>query len=93
MEGIPKVWVYYDGLPRFPTFSRSHLSPEDGIGFEGQGFSGTVRRRSSVPPREKISVIVDVYSENRYYGFGELPQIIQQTQKQIKESLFDSCNE
>jgi hypothetical protein len=93
MEGITKVWVYYDGLPRFPTFSRSHLSPEDGIGFEGKGFSGTVRIRSSVPPREKISVIVDVYSENRYYGFGELPQIIQQTQKQIKESLFDSCNE
>ena len=101
MEDITKVWIYYDGLPRFPTFSRSHLSPEDGIEFEGEGFFGFVSIQDEpLPPPRNFPVNVNVYSNDGFlyrnfaiWGPRERLLRIQQINEQIKESLSDGCNE
>ena len=98
MDGITKVWIYYD---RLPGFGLSHLSPEDGIGFEGEGFFGSVSMRSSgLPSPRNFSVNVVVYSDDGFlyrhfaiWGPRERLLRIQQIKEQIKEGLSDSCNE
>ncbi len=84
MDGITKIWIYYDRL---------HGWDDDGIGFEGEGFYGSVSIQRTVPPPGNIYVNVVVYSENHYWGAGERLLIIRQIKQQIKELLFDRCNE
>jgi len=83
MDGITKVWTYYDRLDGWG---------DDGIGFEGEWFSGRVIIQHPGPSGYVPGNVV-VYSEGYYWGFGERPPIIKQINQQIKESLYDSCNE
>jgi hypothetical protein len=97
MNDITKVWIYYD---RAHSFGRSHLPPEDGIGFEGEGFFGSVLIED-VPYRSPRNFSVDVtvyavgwfvYRDVAPWGPDKRFLRIQKIKEKIKESLFDTCN-
>ena len=91
MDGITKIWIYYDRLRGFD---------DDGIGFEGEGFYGSVLIQDVPyrPPRNfEVNVVVYstgifVYRDVAPWGPDKRFLRIQQIKQQIKESLFDSCN-
>lgn len=91
MDIITKVSIAYDHLPHLPTFSRSHLSSEDGIEFEGDDFFGFVSQKFS---------IVKVFLEEGYFnrnfvpwGHAEKRLKIKNITQKIKETLYNSCVE
>jgi hypothetical protein len=85
MDVITKVWIYYDQLDASLTMSRS--TPEDGIGFEGEGFSGTI----SLPPPGHGLGIISVYSKGHYWGHEERLLKVRRITAKIEDSLFDRC--
>lgn len=96
LDGINKVWIYYDSLPLSPGFSRSHLSRKDGIGFEVEGFFGRLSIDRTAPPFERDFADVVVYAEELYWGFGDRSLVMQQVEEvkeKIKGALFAGCNE
>ncbi len=94
LDDIVKVWIFYDQTPIYHSKIHVSKSTVDGVGFEGEGFTGQVVFQPTVNSERSFADIY-IYTKDLYWGFRDKPKFVAQVEgvkKRIMEALIERCN-